>query len=78
MCVTHDFHRAVVSDADSQIVESRLQKRMIHVPCVLTYRFTRNLRAIRLLLVPTKLETTVRYLRIRIDDALEMAEQTDA
>jgi site-specific recombinase XerD len=36
------------------------------------------LRAIQLLLGHAKLESTVRYLGIEIDDALEMAEQTDA
>jgi integrase len=44
----------------------------------LIYRQTKNLRAIQLLLGHAKLESTVRYLGIEIDDALEMAEQTDA
>jgi integrase len=44
----------------------------------LIYRRTRNLRAVQLLLGHTKLESTVRYLGIEVDDALEMAEQTDA
>ena len=43
----------------------------------LIYRRTRNLRAIQLLLGHTKLESTVRYLGIEVDDALEMAEQTE-
>ncbi len=42
----------------------------------LIYRRT-NLRAVQLLLGHTKLESTVRYLGIEVDDALEMAEQTD-
>lgn len=33
--------------------------------------------AVQLLLGRTKLECTVRYLGIEVDDALEMAEQTD-
>ena len=37
----------------------------------------KNLRAIQLLLGHTKLESTVRYLGIEVDDALEMAEQTE-
>ena len=41
------------------------------------YRRTKNLRAVRLLLGHTKLESTVRYLGIEVDDALEMAEQTE-
>lgn len=43
----------------------------------LIYRRTRNLRAVQLLLGHTKLESTVRYLGIEVDDALEMAEQTE-
>ena len=43
----------------------------------LIYRRTKNLRAVQLLLGHTKLESTVRYLEIEVDDALEIAEQTD-
>ncbi len=43
----------------------------------LIYRRTRNLRAVQLLRGHTKLESTVRYLGIEVDDALEMAEQTE-
>jgi site-specific recombinase XerC len=37
---------------------------------------TKNLRAVQLLLGHAKLEFTVRYLGIEVDDALEMAEET--
>jgi len=43
----------------------------------LIYRRTRNLRAVQLLLGHTKLQSTVRYLGIEVDDALEIAEQTE-
>ena len=43
----------------------------------LIYRRTKNLRAVQLLLGHTKLESTVRYLGIEVDDALEMAKQTE-
>ena len=43
----------------------------------LIYRRTKNLRAVQLLLGHAKLENTVRYLGIEVDDALEMAEQTE-
>jgi integrase len=43
----------------------------------LIYRRTKNLRAVQLLLRHSKLESTVRYLGIEVDDALEMAEQTE-
>jgi len=42
----------------------------------LIYRRTKNLRAVQLL-GHTKLESTVRYLGIKVDDALEIAEQTE-
>ena len=43
----------------------------------LIYRRTKNLRAVQLLLGHKKLESTVRYLGIEVDDALEMAEHTE-
>ena len=43
----------------------------------LIYRRTGNLRAVRLLLGHIKIESTVRYLGIEVDDALEIAEQVD-
>lgn len=43
----------------------------------LIYKRTKNLRAIQLLLGHTKLDSTVRYLGIEVDDALELAEQTE-
>jgi integrase len=43
----------------------------------LIYRRTKNLRVVQLLLGHTKLESTVRYLGIEVNDALEMAEQTE-
>ena len=44
----------------------------------LIYRRTKNLRAVQLLLGHRKLESTVRYLGIEVEDALEIAERTDA
>ncbi|VTU21406.1 site-specific tyrosine recombinase XerC [Variovorax sp. PBL-H6] len=44
----------------------------------LVHRRTRNLRAVQLLLGHTKLESTVRYLGIEVEDAVEIAEQTEA
>ena len=43
----------------------------------LIYKRTKNLRAVQLLLGHAKLESTVRYLGIEVDDALEMSEETD-
>ena len=43
----------------------------------LIYRRTKNLRAVQLLLGHSKLDSTVRYLGIEIDDALEISEQID-
>jgi integrase len=43
----------------------------------LIYKRTKNIRAIQLLLGHTKLESTVRYLGIKVDDALEISEQTE-
>lgn len=47
------------------------------IKVTLIYRRTKNLRAVQLLLGNSKLESTVRYLGIEVDDALEIAEQTE-
>ena len=43
----------------------------------LIYRRTKNIRAVQLLLGRSKLESTVRYLGVEVEDALELLEQTE-
>jgi integrase len=43
----------------------------------LIYKRTKNLRAVQILLGHSKLESTVRYLGVEVEDALELAEQTE-
>lgn len=50
---------------------------MRRTKATLIYRQTKNLRAIQLLLGHSKLESTIRYLGIEVDDALEVAEQIE-
>ena len=50
---------------------------MRRTKATLIYRRTKNLRAVQLLLGHTRLESTVRYLGIEVDDALEISEQTE-
>ncbi|MHB1281575.1 MAG: integrase [Acidithiobacillus sp.] len=50
---------------------------MRRTKATLIYKRTKNLRAVQLPLGHTKLESTVRYLGIKVDDALDMAEQTE-
>jgi len=50
---------------------------MRRTKATLIYRRTKNLRVVQLLLGHAKLESTVRYLGIEIEDALEIAEQTE-
>ena len=50
---------------------------MRRTKATLIYRRTKNLRAVQILLGHTKMESTIRYLGIEVDDALEMAEQTE-
>jgi integrase len=51
--------------------------RLRRTKATLIYRRTRKLRAVQLLLGHTKIESTVRYLGIEVDDALAIAEQVD-
>ncbi len=50
---------------------------MRRTKATLIYRRTKNLRAVQLLLGHGKIESTVRYLGVEVDDALEMSEQTE-
>jgi len=50
---------------------------MRRTKAALIYKRTKKLRAVQLLLGHTKLESTVRYLGIDLDDALELAEKTE-
>ena len=64
--------RSIGLDASCYGTHSMRRTKASHI-----YRRTKNLRAVQLLLGHTKLESTVRYLGIEVDDALEMAEQTE-
>ncbi len=50
---------------------------MRRTKATLIYKQTKNLRAVQLLLGHTKLESTVRYLGVEVDDALEMSESIE-
>ena len=50
---------------------------MRRTKATLIYRRTGNLRAVQLLLGHTKVESTVRYLGIEVEDALAIAEKID-
>ena len=50
---------------------------MRRTKATLIYRLTHNLHVVQLLLGHRKVESTVRYLGIELDDVLEMAEHTD-
>lgn len=52
---------------------------MARIPCdgPKRHKKTGNLRAVQLLLGHTKLESTVRYLGIEVDDALAISEQVE-
>ena len=50
---------------------------MRRTKATLIYRRTGNLRAVQLLLGHTKIDSTVRYLAVEIDDALDIAEKVE-
>ncbi len=50
---------------------------MRRTKATLIYRSTKNIRAVQLLLGHSRLESTIRYLGIEVDDALEIAEQIE-
>jgi integrase len=50
---------------------------MRRTKATLIYRKTKNLRAVQLLLGHSDIASTVRYLGIEVDDALEISEQLE-
>ncbi|MBB3465295.1 site-specific recombinase XerC [Rhizobium sp. BK377] len=63
----------------SQINAARTtwERHIGYTKAALIYKKTGNLRAVQILLGHTKLESTVRYLGMEIDDALRIAEQIE-
>jgi site-specific recombinase XerC len=54
-----------------------LKTRRKHAKAAIIYKRTGNLRAVQILLGHTKIETTVRYLGVDVEDALALAEATE-
>lgn len=67
-------HWVEAAGLDSSVYGTHSMRR---TKATLLYKRTKNLRAVQLLLCHTKLESTVRYLGIEVDDALEISEQTE-
>jgi integrase len=76
---THQYPRLVSDWIGSVGLDPRLfgTHSLRRTKATLIYRRTGNLRAVQLLLGHTKIESTVRYLGIEVDDALAIAEQVD-
>ncbi len=70
--IVNEWVRAIGLDPSAYGTHS-----MRRTKATLIYRRTKNLRAVQLLLGHTNLDSTVRYLGIEIDDALEMSERID-
>ena len=70
--IVHHWAGAAGLDASAYGTHS-----MRRTKATLIYKRTKNLRAVQLLLGHSKLESTVRYLGIEVDDALEISEQTE-
>jgi integrase len=76
---TRQYARLILSWIASIGLDPRLfgTHSLRRTKATLIYRRTGNLRAVQLLLGHTKIESTVRYLGIEVDDALTIAEQVD-
>jgi site-specific recombinase XerD len=70
--IVHDWVRSAGLDDSAYGTHS-----MRRTEAYLIYKKTGNLRALQLLLGHTKLESTVRYLGIEVEDALSISEQVD-
>jgi integrase len=68
--IVHQWVEAAGLDSSAYVTHS-----MRRTKATLLYKRTKNLRSVQLLLGHSKLESTVRYLGIEVDDALEISEQ---
>jgi hypothetical protein len=69
--IAHGWIEGAVMDSSAYSTHSMRRTKEAQI-----YRKTGNLRAVQLLLGHTKIESTVRYLGIEVDDALTLSEQT--
>jgi len=76
-CALEGPHDSPPSTAIPDAVSANEAPRSAGRNATLIYKKTGNLRAVQLLLGHTKIESTVRYLGIEVDDALAVAEQID-
>ena len=74
---TRQYARRVSEWIASIGLDPHLTHCLRRTKATLIYRRTGNLRAVQLLLGHSKIESTVRYLGIEVDDALSIAEQID-
>jgi site-specific recombinase XerC len=70
--IVHDWVQEIGRDPTAYRTHS-----MRRTKPTLIYRRTKNLRVVQLLLGQSKLESTVRYLGIDVDEGREIAEQTE-
>jgi len=70
--LVHRWVKAVGLDSSAYGTHSMRRTKAAQI-----YHATGNLRAVQLLLGHTKLESTVRYLGIEVDDALRISEQVE-
>jgi integrase len=70
--IVHQWVSAI--GLDSMVYGTHTMRR---TKATLIYKRTKNLRAVQLLLGHARMERTIRYLSIEVDDALEISEQTE-
>lgn len=70
--LVRDWVRSIGLDSTSYGTHSMRRTKVAHI-----YRKTGNLRAVQLLLGHTKMDSTVRYLGVELEDALAISESVE-
>ena len=78
--ISYSFYRSIIRNWAEQLgLDSDLYgtHSMRRTKATLVYARTKNIRAVQLLLGHTKIDNTIRYLGIEIEDAIKISRETD-
>lgn len=78
--ISYSFYRSIIRDWAAKLglnADYYGTHSMRRTKATLIYARTKNIRAVQILLGHSKLDNTIRYLGVELEDALRLSEKTD-